>query len=123
MPAPNKKSKKQEAVSSKRKTEKSAPVNRNRTGSKPIKKRSFNRKDEIVVGAERKDNDVYEYDGDELTESQKRDELRRFAGVDVYDYEQPEDFANDEEIDEDAAFDEEDYDRFGDIGKQKKKDR
>ena len=66
---------------------------------------------------------MYEYDGDELTESQKRDELRRFAGVDVYDYEQPEDFANDEEIDEDAAFDEEDYDRFGDIGKQKKKDR
>ena len=70
-----------------------------------------------------KGHDVYEYDGDELTEQQKRDELRRFAGVDVYDYEQPENFDNDEEIDDDEAFDDEDYDRFGDIGKKKKKDR
>ena len=39
---------------------------------------------------------------------------KRFDGVDSYEYELPEDF-EDEEIDEDMAFTEEDYKRFGHI--------
>jgi hypothetical protein len=94
-------------------------------GTQPSKsKKGFGSNDGQGKSRKNKDLDVYEYDGDELTEQQKRDELRRFAGVDVYDYEQPEDFDNDEEIDEDAAFDDDDFERFGDIGKiKKKKDR
>lgn len=67
--------------------------------------------------------DVYELDDDVMTDKKKRDELRRFAGVDIYEYEQPEHFDedDDEEIDEEEAFGEEDYDRYGDVGAKKKK--
>ena len=67
--------------------------------------------------------DVYELDDDEMTDKKKRDELRRFAGVDIYEYEQPEHFddGDDEEIDEDEAFGEDDFDRYGDVGVKKKK--
>ena len=42
---------------------------------------------------------------------------------DVYEYEQPEHFneEDDEEIDEDEAFDDDDFDRYGDVGAAKKK--
>ena len=111
-----------------KKGEKKGISNRSKGASKPAfhsskSQRGFNNKDSKNNAVKTKGHDVYEYDGDELTEQQKRDELRRFAGVDVYDYEQPENFDNDEEIDDDEAFDDEDYDRFGDIGKKKKKDR
>lgn len=67
--------------------------------------------------------DVYEVEHDEMTDKKKRDELRRFAGVDIYEYEQPDHFdeEDDEEIDEDEAFDEDDYDRYGDVGVVRKK--
>jgi len=67
--------------------------------------------------------DVYELDDDVMTDKKKRDELRRFAGVDIYEYEQPEHFDDDddEEIDEDEAFGEDDFDRYGDVGVKKKK--
>jgi hypothetical protein len=35
--------------------------------------------------------------------------LFRFAGIEVYEYEQPENFEDDEEIDEDEAFNEGEY--------------
>ena len=82
-----------------------------------------------ISSAEKKNNkkkpsaDVYELDEDVMTDKKKRDEMRRFAGVDIYEYEQPEHFndEDDEEIDEDDAFDEEDFDRYGDVGVAKKK--
>ena len=67
--------------------------------------------------------DVFEVDEEVVSDKKKRDDLRRFAGVDIYEYEQPEHFddEDDEEIDEDGAFDEDDYDRFGDVGAARKK--
>ncbi|EKX41129.1 hypothetical protein GUITHDRAFT_112862 [Guillardia theta CCMP2712] len=59
--------------------------------------------------------DVYE-ESDEDEERRQKDEKRRFAGVDIYEYEQPDHFSDDEEIDEDEAFGEDDYDRYGDLG-------
>jgi hypothetical protein len=113
------KSKKPEGSTIKGANQKKGKSNFKKGPSKSFPKRgSTSTEDQLIKG--RKEDDVYEYDGDETSEQKKRDELRRFAGVDVYDYEQPEDFEDDEEIDEDAAFDDEDYDRFGDVGKAKK---
>ena len=61
--------------------------------------------------------DVYDLEEEQLTEKQRRAQLEKFAGVDIYEYEQPEHFSDDEEIDEDEAFDDDDFEKFGDIGR------
>ena len=65
--------------------------------------------------------DVYDLEEEQLTEKQRRAQLEKFAGVDIYEYEQPEHFSDDEEIDEDEAFDDDDFEKFGDIGRSLKK--
>lgn len=94
-----------------------------RPGSSGKKKGGGYSSAEKKIAKKKQSADVYELDDDEMTDKKKRDELRRFAGVDIYEYEQPEHFdeEDDEEIDEDEAFDEDDYDRYGDVGVLKKK--
>jgi hypothetical protein len=68
---------------------------------------------------DREDN-VYAFDEDDGEETKKQDTERRFKGVSVYEYELGDDF-EDEEIDEDEAFEVEDYERYGNIGGDGKK--
>ncbi len=67
----------------------------------------------------REDN-VYAFDEDDDGDTKKKDSERRFQGVSVYEYELGDDF-EDEEIDEDEAFEAEDYERYGNIGGDGKK--
>ena len=98
------------------------PAFQQRPGAATAGKKGFSSA-EKKIAKKKQSADVYELDDDVMTDKKKRDELRRFAGVDIYEYEQPEHFDDDddEEIDEDEAFGEDDFDRYGDVGVKKKK--
>ncbi len=67
-----------------------------------------------------REENVYAFDEEDDGETKKKDSERRFKGVSVYDYELGEDF-EDEEIDEEEAFEAEDYEKYGNIGGDGKK--
>lgn len=83
-------------------------VNKNQNHGKPGKKKSQKSTGMKVTSAK---HDFFDASEDYR---ENINELKKFEDVDVYDYELPDNF-KDEEIDEDEAFDDEDYQKFGDV--------